>query len=44
MELVRKFGPYLAVELFVPGGTLVAVSLYLYRRYVDLASRRSTTR
>jgi hypothetical protein len=44
MELVRKFGPYLAVELFVPGGTLVAMGLYLYRRYVDLASRRSTTR
>ena len=32
MELVRKFGPYVAVELFVPGGTLLAVALYLYRR------------
>jgi hypothetical protein len=32
MELVRKFGPYLAVELFLPGGTLLAVALYFYRK------------
>lgn len=32
MEYVRKFGPYLAVELLMPGGTLVALALYLYRR------------
>jgi hypothetical protein len=31
MELVRKFGPYLAVELLLPGGTLIALALYLYR-------------
>jgi hypothetical protein len=32
MELVRKFGPYLAVELLLPGGTLIAIALYLCRR------------
>jgi hypothetical protein len=37
MELVRKFGPYLAVELLLPGGTLIALALYLYR------NRRSTS-
>jgi hypothetical protein len=31
MEIVKKFGPYLAVELLLPGGTLVALSLYLIR-------------
>jgi hypothetical protein len=32
MEFVRKFGPYLAVELLLPGGTLIAIALYLCRR------------
>ena len=32
MELVRKFGPYLAVELLLPGGTLVALALYLFEK------------
>jgi hypothetical protein len=31
MEIVKKFGPYLAVELLLPGGTLVALLLYLVR-------------
>jgi hypothetical protein len=48
MELVRKFGPYLAVELLLPGGTLVAVALYACQKYfarnVDPALPDSTTR
>lgn len=32
MELVRRIGPYLLVEALLPGGTLLAVLLYLYRR------------
>jgi hypothetical protein len=32
METLRKVGPYLAVEILLPGGTLLAVLLYLYRR------------
>jgi len=31
MEIVKKFGPYLAVELLLPGGTAVALVLYLTR-------------
>jgi hypothetical protein len=32
METLRKFAPYLAVELLLPGGTLIAVALYFFRR------------
>jgi hypothetical protein len=28
----QKFGPYLVVELLLPGGTLLALLLFLYRR------------
>jgi hypothetical protein len=31
MELLRKFGPYLAIEMLMPGGTLLALLLYLSR-------------
>jgi predicted membrane protein len=34
MELVRRIGPYLLVEILLPGGTLLAVLLYLYRRKI----------
>ena len=30
---VREFGPYAAVELLVPGGSVIAVLLWLYRRH-----------
>ena len=30
--LLRALGPYLAVELILPGGTLLALLLWLYRR------------
>jgi hypothetical protein len=30
--LVEKAGPYLLLELLLPGGTLVALLLYVYRR------------
>jgi hypothetical protein len=29
---VRSFGPYLLIEMLAPGGTLIALALYLYRR------------
>jgi hypothetical protein len=36
LELTRKLalkaGPYLIVEMLLPGGTLLALVLYLYRR------------
>lgn len=28
----RRFGPYLALELFVPGGTLLAILYWLRER------------
>jgi hypothetical protein len=30
-RLAQKFGPYLLVEAVMPGGTLLALVLYLYR-------------
>lgn len=30
---VRALGPYAAVELLLPGGSVVAVLLWLYRRH-----------
>ena len=29
---LREFGPYFAVELILPGGTLIALALYALRR------------
>lgn len=31
-RLFLRAGPYLAVEVLLPGGTLIALTLYLYRR------------
>ena len=30
-ELARRVGPYLMLEILLPGGTLVALLLFLYR-------------
>jgi hypothetical protein len=30
---VREFGPYAALELLLPGGSVIAVLLWLYRRH-----------
>jgi hypothetical protein len=30
---LRALGPYAIIELIVPGGTVVAVLLWLYRRH-----------
>ena len=29
----RTLGPYLAIELLLPGGSLIALFLWLYRTY-----------
>lgn len=34
---VRELGPYAAVELLVPGGSVIAVLLWLYRRHKRIA-------
>jgi len=31
-EALQKVGPYLLIEVILPGGSLVAAMLYLYRR------------
>jgi hypothetical protein len=31
-ELARRLGPYLMLEILLPGGTLLALLLFLYRR------------
>ena len=31
LTAARAFGPYLAIELVTPGGSLLAVLLWLYR-------------
>jgi hypothetical protein len=33
METLRKMGPYVAIELLLPGGTLIALLVYVYRTY-----------
>ncbi|HEX8783106.1 MAG TPA: hypothetical protein VF764_07040 [Steroidobacteraceae bacterium] len=33
MAAGRTFGPYLAIELLLPGGSLIALLLWLYRTY-----------
>jgi hypothetical protein len=32
-RLGRRLGPYLMLEILLPGGTLLALLLFLYRRY-----------
>lgn len=31
-RLLQQAGPYIAIEIVLPGGTLLALALYLYRR------------
>ena len=33
----REFGPYAALELVLPGGSVLAVLLWLYRRHKRIA-------
>ena len=38
-EQIREIGPYFALELILPGGTLIALALWLYRRRAALTQR-----
>jgi hypothetical protein len=31
--MAQKLGPYLLLEILLPGGTFFALALFLYRRY-----------
>jgi hypothetical protein len=33
VNLLRSLGPYMAIELLLPGGSLLALLLWLYRRH-----------
>ena len=33
VRILRQIGPYAAIEIILPGGTLIAVGLWLWRRY-----------
>jgi hypothetical protein len=47
-RLLQKAGPYVALEIVLPGGTLVAVALFVYRRresfWRPLSNRRPADR
>lgn len=38
-ELVQRAGPYVLLEILLPGGTLLALLLYLYRRHPSRFAR-----
>jgi hypothetical protein len=40
-RLLPRIGPYLLVEIVLPGGTLLALLLYLYRRNLPLRLLRA---
>jgi hypothetical protein len=40
----RSIGPYLAIELFLPGGSIVALLLWTYRRRLASAPNRGARR
>jgi hypothetical protein len=41
LELARGAAPYLVVELLLPGGTLIAVLLWVWRNRTELALKLS---
>jgi hypothetical protein len=38
---LRELGPYALCELLIPGGSVVAVMIYLYRRHKRLEALRT---
>lgn len=41
LQSMRAAGPYLVIELLLPGGTLMALLLYLYRQRAAMLQRAS---
>jgi hypothetical protein len=41
--LLPKLGPYVLVEIALPGGTLLALLLYVYRRMAESRARAGLT-
>jgi hypothetical protein len=42
--LLRGIGPFAAIELLLPGGSLIAVLLWLFRRRASIRARFSASR
>jgi len=42
VAVLKNLGPYMAVELILPGGSLLALLLWLYRRRQRLVALRSS--
>ena len=42
LRVLRAFGPYMLLELAMPGGTLLALLLYMYRRRAAAVSGAGT--
>jgi hypothetical protein len=40
----RSFGPYLLVELLLPGGSLIALLMWLFRRHLKTQARPEQTK
>ena len=40
---LRRLAPYVAIELIMPGGSMMALLLWLYRRHSRALIRRVTT-
>ena len=44
METIKRIAPYLAVEILLPGGTLLALGLWLYRNRKNIFQALSMRR
>jgi len=44
MKILKMVGPYLAIEILLPGGSLLAVSMFLYRNRKNLSQALSILR
>ena len=40
LQTARSASPYLAVEVLLPGGTLIALAMWAYRHRAELGERR----
>lgn len=43
LAALRQLGPYAAIELILPGGSLIALVLWLYRRHKNSRTSRQTS-
>lgn len=44
VTIIRQFGPYAAVELILPGGSIVVLLLWLFRRRLNLEIGRQVSK